>query len=105
MAEVFYVYILTNLHHSVFYVGVTNDLMRRVYEHKNKLVKGFSYKYNVDKLVYYECFESIELAILKEKLVKRWARPIKCEAIARMNPERHDLYTTLAEGDPATSAV
>lgn len=92
MAEIFYVYILTNAHHNVFYVGVTNDLMRRVYEHKNKLVKGFSFKYNVDKLVYYEEFGSIELAILHEKRVKRWARPIKCEAIHRLNPEWKDLY-------------
>ena len=100
MAEMFYVYILCNAHHSVFYIGVTNDLIRRVYEHKNKLLKEFSYRYNVDQLVYYECFSSIELAIMREKLIKRWARPIKCEAIARMNPEWHDLYTELVAGDP-----
>lgn len=100
MSEVFYVYILTNLHHTVFYVGVTNDLIRRVYEHKNKLIKGFTYKYNADKLIYYECFESIDCAIAREKLMKRWARPIKCEAIGRMNPEWNDLYTMLAAGDP-----
>ena len=96
MAEIFYVYILGNLHHNVFYVGVTNDLIRRVWEHKNKLIKGFSYRYNVDKLLYYDCFGSIELAILQEKRIKRWARPIKCEAISRMNPEWIDLYTNLS---------
>ena len=79
----------------MFYIGVTNDLIRRVYEHKNKLIKGFSYRYNVDKLVYYETFGSIELAIAREKLVKPWARTIKCEAIARMNPTWNDLYAEL----------
>lgn len=97
MAEIFFVYILTNTHHNVFYVGVTNDLIRRVYEHKNKLLRGFSYRYNVDKLVYYEAFGSIELAILHEKRIKRWARPIKCDAILRFNPEWKDLYIELTE--------
>ena len=100
MGEVFYVYILSNAHQNVFYIGVTNDLVRRVYEHKNKLIKGFSYRYNVDKLLYYECFGSIELAILREKLVKRWSRPIKCEAITRMNSKWDDLYDALVAGDP-----
>jgi putative endonuclease len=95
MAEIFFVYILSNAHRNVFYVGLTNDLIRRIYEHKNKLVKGFSYKYNVDSLVYYEMFGSIELAILQEKRVKRWTRPIKCDAINRMNPEWKDLYLAL----------
>lgn len=95
-AEVFFVYILTNAHHNVFYIGVTNDLARRIFEHKNKLLKGFSFKYNADKLVYYEMFGSIELAILQEKRMKRWTRPIKCDAINKMNPEWKDLYETLA---------
>jgi putative endonuclease len=95
MAEIFFVYILTNAHRNVFYVGVTNDILRRVYEHKNKLIKGFSYKYNVDSLVYFEMFGSIELAILQEKRIKRWARPIKCDAIERMNPDWKDLYLEL----------
>lgn len=100
MAEMFFVYILTNAHHNVFYIGVTNDLVRRTYEHKNKLVKGFSYKYNIDKLVYYECFGSIELAILREKLIKKWRRDIKCEAINAMNPDWHDMVEVLVAGDP-----
>ena len=95
MAEMFFVYILSNAHHNVFYTGVTNDLIRRVYEHKNKLIKGFSYRYNVDKLIYYECFSSIELAIQREKSVKRWGRPIKCDAISRMNSDWRDLYHEL----------
>jgi putative endonuclease len=102
MAELFYVYILSNAHHNVFYVGVTNDLMRRVYEHKNKLIKGFSYKYNVDKLLYYEAMPNIEAAILREKQIKRWRREIKCDAIGRLNPEWTDLYETLVAGDPGT---
>ena len=100
MAEVFFVYILTNAHHNSFYIGVTNDLVRRVFEHKNKLLKGFSYRYNVDKLIYYEVFGSIELAIAREKLVKKWRREIKCKAINRMNPEWRDLYDVLVAGDP-----
>ena len=104
-SEQFYVYILCNQHHNVFYTGVTNNLIRRVYEHKNKIIKGFSYRYNVDKLIYYEIHTSIELAIHKEKLVKRWRRDIKCEAINTLNPHWRDLYFDITEtsGDPVTS--
>ena len=101
MSEVYYVYILSNLHHTVFYIGVTNDLMRRVYEHKNKLIKGFSQRYNIDKLLYYEVYENVELAIRREKQIKRWARPIKCDAINRMNPEWRDLYYAEQASDGA----
>ena len=97
METLFYVYILCNAHHNVFYTGVTNDLLRRTYEHRNKLIKGFSYQYNINKLIYYETFGSIELAIQREKLIKRWSRPIKCEAITTMNPNWNDLYLELAE--------
>ncbi len=103
MSEQFYVYILTNTHHTVFYTGVTNNLMRRIYEHKNKLIKGFTSKYNADKLIYFETTDSVEAAIIHEKRVKRWARPIKCDAISRMNPDWKDLYFTLTHGDPGTS--
>jgi putative endonuclease len=102
MAELFYVYILSNAHHTVFYIGATNDLIRRVYEHKNKLLKGFSYRYNVDKLLYYETTANVEAAILREKQVKRWRREIKCDAISRLNPEWVDLYKVLVAGDPGT---
>ena len=62
----YYVYILTNVSNKVLYTGITNDLERRCYEHKNKLMKGFTQKYNVDKLIYFEIFENIEMAILRE---------------------------------------
>ena len=68
--HLYYVYILTNSSNKVLYVGVTNDLGRRCYEHKKKLIKGFTQKYNVDKLIYYEKFDSIELAIFREKQIK-----------------------------------
>jgi len=102
MAELFYVYILSNAHHNVFYIGVTNDLIRCVFQHKNKLIKGFSYKYNVDKLLYYEATPNIEAAILREKQIKRWRREIKCDAIGRLNLEWVDLYDMLVTGDPGT---
>jgi Predicted endonuclease containing a URI domain len=66
----YYIYILTNQYHTVFYVGVTNNLIRRVYEHKNKLVKGFTSKYNINKLVYYEVFSDVRDAIYREKQIK-----------------------------------
>jgi len=91
----YYVYILTRERNSVFYVGVTNDLIRRVYEHKNNMTSGFTMKHNVKMLVYYEHFESIEDAIEREKLIKKWKRKYKINAIERMNPEWKDLYDDL----------
>ena len=98
----FYVYILASRIGGTLYIGVTNDLVRRVYEHKNKLIKGFSYKHNVDKLLYYEATPNIEAAILREKQIKRWRREIKCDAIGRLNPDWVDLYEALVAGDPGT---
>jgi putative endonuclease len=101
------VYILTNAHHTVFYTGVTNDLTRRVYEHKHKLIDGFTKQYNVDKLVYFEVTDDINAAIHREKIIKKWKRSFKFDAIERMNPEWKDLHFTLlvpVEEDPATSA-
>ena len=98
------VYILTNTHHTVFYTGVTNDLIRRVYEHKHKLIEGFTTQYNVTKLVYFELTDDINAALHREKLIKKWKRDFKFDAIGRMNPEWKDLYLTQlvpAEGDPA----
>lgn len=69
-----YVYLLANKHNNVLYTGVTNDLIRRVYEHKNKLVTGFTQKYNVDRLVYYEVCSGILVAIEREKQIKGWSR-------------------------------
>ena len=74
------------------YIGVTNDLIRRIYEHKNKILKGFTSKYNVEKLVYYECFEDELLAIQREKNLKNWHKEWKENLIRQMNPEWKDLY-------------
>ena len=91
MKEQFYVYILTNKINTVFYTGVTNDLNRRIYEHKNKLIDGFTKKYNVNKLVYYEISDSIESAILREKQLKNWHRQWKINIIKENNPDFKDL--------------
>ena len=79
----------------VFYVGVTNDLFRRVFEHKRKLVKGFTAKYNVNRLVYYECTDDVTAAIYREKQLKRWRRQWKIELIEKENSEWKDLYEEL----------
>ncbi len=73
------------------YTGVTNDLNRRVYEHKNKLIKGFTSKYNITKLVYYEEYNDINDAIRREKQIKGWSRKKKIELIESINPEWKDL--------------
>lgn len=88
----YYVYILTRKRNSVFYVGVTNNLIRRIHEHKTGLVEGFTKKYDVKKLVYYEQFEDIQLAIQREKSIKKWKRQYKINAIEALNPDWKDLY-------------
>jgi len=88
----YYIYILTNKNNTVLYTGVTNDLVRRCHEHKNKLIKGFTEKYNVDKLIYYELFEDINLAIIREKQIKGFSREKKDLLIEKFNPSRKDLY-------------
>lgn len=90
-----YVYLLANKHNTVLYTGVTKDLIRRVYEHKQKLVAGFTQKYNVDCLVYYEVCPSIIVAIEREKQIKAWSRKKKDELINGLNPEWRDLYSSL----------
>jgi len=92
MNKVYFVYVITNKKHSVLYTGVTNNLIKRVYGHKNKVVKGFSEKYNVNKLVYYEVFDSIETAIMREKQIKAGRRKKKLELINKFNKEWNDLY-------------
>ena len=87
----YYVYIMTNAHHTVLYTGVTNDLLRRVYEHKHKQVKGFTARYNVDKLVYYEVCDHVESAIQREKQIKAGSRARKLVLINRMNPQWNEL--------------
>ena len=90
-----YVYLLANKHNNVLYTGVTNDLIRRVYEHKNKLVAGFTQKYNVDRLVYFEVCSGIVVAIEREKQIKGWSRKMKQDLINTLNPEWDDLYRSL----------
>ncbi len=85
------VYILTNYNETTFYIGVTSNLQKRVFEHKNKVVEGFTKKYKVDKLVYYELTDCIETAINREKQLKRWHRQWKINLIKEMNPEFKDL--------------
>ena len=92
MNKLYYVYILTNKGNKVLYTGVTNDLQRRVYEHREKLVNGFTKKYNVYKLVYFEETESIEAAIKREKQIKGGSRKKKIELIEGMNPKWMDMY-------------
>ncbi|OGO24437.1 MAG: hypothetical protein A2144_01520 [Chloroflexi bacterium RBG_16_50_9] len=91
MNKQYYIYIMTNKTNRVLYTGVTNDLKRRVYEHKNKLVEGFTKKYNIGKLVYHEVCEDIEGAILREKQIKGWLRVKKIALIESINPEWRDL--------------
>ena len=89
----YYVYILTNTHKTVLYTGVTNDLVRRVYEHKNHLDKGsFTAQYNVDRLVYYEVTSDVASAIEREKQIKGWNRKRKEKLIEAKNPNWMDLY-------------
>jgi len=87
----YYVYILTNWTNKVLYTGVTNDLERRLYEHKNKLVKGFTEKYNVNKLVYFDSTNDVIAAIEREKQIKGWTRQKKNSLIESMNPQWLDL--------------
>jgi putative endonuclease len=95
MNKQYYVYILSNARNSVLYTGVTNDLTRRVYEHKNKFKEGFTSKYNVTKLVYYEVFDSSYHAIEREKKIKGGSRKKKFELVNKFNPEWIDLYNDL----------
>ena len=87
----YYVYIMTNKSNSVLYVGVTNDLERRISEHKNHAVEGFTQKYNVEKCVYYEVFNNVKDALAAEKTLKGWRRERKFGLINSMNPEMKDL--------------
>ncbi len=90
-----YIYLLVNRANTVIYTGVTNNLQKRVYEHKQSLVKGFTSKYNVHKLVYYEVFDGIKDAIIREKQIKGGSRRKKMELIKNFNPEFRDLYEEL----------
>jgi len=91
-----YVYLMTNKTNSVIYTGITSDLVKRIYEHKQKMADGFSKSYNVDKLVYYEVFDDIENAILREKQIKGGSRQRKINLIKSSNAEFRDLYDEIA---------
>ncbi len=92
----YYVYILANVTNTTIYVGVTNDLIRRVYEHKNKMdPNSFSAKYDIHKLVYYESTPDVRAAIEREKQIKGWNRARKNKLVATKNPQWEDLYQSL----------
>ncbi|MDB9513302.1 GIY-YIG nuclease family protein [Kamptonema animale CS-326] len=95
MSKNYYIYIMTNKYNTVLYTGVTNDLQRRVYEHKSKLIDGFTKKYNIIKLVYYEIFEDIYNAIAREKQIKGGSRQKKIDLVNSFNQEWKDLYDSL----------
>lgn len=90
-----YVYILTNEYNTVLYIGVTSNIIKRIYEHKNKVIDGFSKKYNLNKLVYYEIYEDIVSAIEREKFLKGKGRKYKIDLINKMNPNLNDLYNDI----------
>ena len=87
-----YVYILSNYNHTVFYTGVTSNLYNRMFQHVNKLADGFTKKYNVNQLLYYEIYSDIETAINREKKLKKWKKNWKWDLIDKVNPERKNLY-------------
>lgn len=95
MTRSYYVYILTNRKDGTLYIGVTNDLVRRVFQHREAAILGFTKKYNLKRLVYFEAFDDPENAILREKRMKKWRRKLKVELIERVNPEWRDLYSEI----------
>lgn len=92
MSKEYYIYLITNKRLNVLYTGVTNNLVRRIYEHKNKMVDGFTKKYNVERLVYFEAYSEISDAIMREKQIKGWSRKKKNDLINALNPKWEDLY-------------
>jgi len=93
----FWVYILASRPGGTLYVGVTNNLIRRVYEHRNGLVEGFTRRYGVKKLVYYEQHDTAVSAIQREKNIKHWSREWRIDLILSMNPEWRDLYDEITQ--------
>jgi len=94
----YYVYIVTNKPRGTLYLGMTNNLVRRGYEHRNGLIDGFTKKYKLKRLVYFEVFNCVEDTILREKRLKKWNRQWKIELIEKVNPEWIDLYEQLVNG-------
>jgi len=103
MLTKYYVYILTNEYNTSLYIGVTNNLIRRIYEHRNELLKGFTSKYKLKKLVYYEILNDPYSAISREKQLKNWHSDWKWNLVKGFNPGLKDLYSNIV-GDPETSS-
>jgi len=91
----YFVYIMTNNHNTVLYTGVTNNLMRRVHEHKNGVYAGFTKRYNCHKLVWFDPIPDLQTALKQEQRIKRWKREFKINLINKLNPEWRDLYDDL----------
>ena len=104
MENCYFVYLLASRKHGTLYCGVTNSLLRRVFEHKTRQVPGFTTKYGVDRLVWYEPHQDIKNAITREKRIKRWRRQWKINLIEKDNPDWNDLYPGLGGIDPAELA-
>jgi putative endonuclease len=93
----YYVYILASKKNGTLYLGVTNDLVKRIYEHKQNAIEGFTQKYNIHYLVYYEVYQDVGEAILREKQMKKWNRKWKIRRIEENNPEWEDLYNEIVQ--------
>ena len=97
MNKQFYVYILASKRNGTLYTGITSDLVQRVWQHKNNIIEGFSQKYNVKILVFYEVHDNSESAIVREKQIKKWRRAWKLQLIEKMNPQWRDLYEEICQ--------
>lgn len=93
----YFVYILSSKRNGTLYIGITSNLPKRVWEHKNKLIEGFTKKYNVNNLVYFEQTENAQSAFLREKQLKKWKREWKIELIEKDNPQWKDLYKKILD--------
>lgn len=91
-SKIYFIYIITNFTNTTFYIGVTNNLERRMLEHKQELLDGFSKKYKLKKLVYFEEFNNIQEALIREKQLKNWKRAWKIDLINKINPTYKDLF-------------
>lgn len=91
-----YVYVVTNRKQGTLYVGATTDLLARIWQHKSGVVDGFTKKYGLDRLVYFEAFEDIQMAVQRERQIKKWKRAWKIGIIEEKNPEWHDLYLAIS---------
>ena len=95
--KLFYVYILSNRKNGTLYTGITSNLIKRIYEHKNNFVDGFTKKYNIHNLVWYEMYDSAEKAIVREKQIKKWKRKWKLDLIEKCNPKWNDLFRDICK--------